>query len=287
MNENEAQTIDVTPPAEEVVVQETQQAEVPPWEQNKVEAPAPQQSNDTANKKQDGLNKRFSELTAQRRAAEERARVIEDQNRQLLDLLSKGRTQSDAGNVDKSEGQPQLEQFDSYEKYQGAIARWEAKQVYAAERKAEQERIQKEQSEAKHRELVQTQHQRVLEHQSKLNSISEEAEKKFPDFHEVAFASDVQITPLMGEAILESDKPDELLYHLGKHKEEALRISKLSPSKQLLELGKLEVSLSKVKSAAPPPIDPLTGKNASSDLPSSNDDMETWIAKRNRQLGRK
>jgi hypothetical protein len=51
-------------------------------------------------------------------------------------------------------------------------------------------------------------------------------------------------------------------------------------------MGRLETKLQKTKSLAPAPIDPVSGSNNSSSSPSEKDDMKTWIAKRNKQLGK-
>lgn len=79
-------------------------------------------------------------------------------------------------------------------------------------------------------------------------------------------------------------------YYLGTHIDEAQRITKLPPYKQLIEVGKLAHKLSlepsKPKpSKAPAPISPLSGAaNADPNTPGPNDDTATWIKKRNAQL---
>jgi len=114
--------------------------------------------------------------------------------------------------------------------------------------------------------------------------------KKYPDFFEKVFNQSpdvVPITPIIGEAILESDIGQDVAYYLGTHPAEAQRLAKLSPTAALREFGKIEASLSKPQSSAPKPITPINGKQAPSDDPLESDDMATYIAKRNRQLGRK
>lgn len=284
----------VTQPAEEVVTQS--QAEVPPWEQKTTETPATQEQSKEATtpneqeeqrKVRGGFQRRIDELVRERE--HERA-----EKQKLLDVLAKQagqqpQPQQPAGES-KTEQAPTLEQFDSYEKYLAAHARWEAKAVFEEQRKADQARAEKEQAEAKQRETVEQQKRRVAEQSATLNKLTVEAEKKYPDFAEKVFdySGDLPISETIIEVALEAGATGmDVLYHLGTHHEEAQRIAKLSPAAQAREFGKLEVSLSKQTSGAPAPISPVAGKKASTDLPSSSDDMGSWIAKRNRQLGRK
>jgi hypothetical protein len=80
---------------------------------------------------------------------------------------------------------------------------------------------------------------------------------------------------------------EEIAYYLGKNKAEARRIAGLTPVAMIREIGKLEVTLKAAsKSNAPAPINPLTGRKAGNDRHSPDDDMKTFIAKRNKELGR-
>lgn len=282
----------VTPPAQEVVTQP--QADTPPWAQ-KTEKPATQEGTPatTPNNEQEeqrkargGFQRRIDELVREREY--ERA-----QNQRLMDMLAKQSGQQQPQqpqSSEKADTAPTLEQFDSYEKYLAAFAKWEARQVYQELTKADREKAEKEAQEARQRQSVE-QHQRaIVEQQQTLNKLSVEAEKKYPDFAERVFdtSGDLPISTVVATAALEAGAAGmDVLYYLGTHHEEAQRIAKLSPTAQLREFGKLEVSLSKQQSSAPAPINPVGGKKVTSDNPSSEDDMKTWIAKRNRQLGRK
>ena len=120
--------------------------------------------------------------------------------------------------------------------------------------------------------------------------------EKYEDFDEVVFDDSVKITPVMRDAIFELDEPEtqtEVAYYLGKNPKEALRISRLSPMRQVAEIGKLEVKLTsqpapqKRASAAPAPISPVGGASTQSDEIQQTEDFESFLKKRNKQLGRK
>lgn len=96
----------------------------------------------------------------------------------------------------------------------------------------------------------------------------DEWRSKHSDFDDVIGADDVSITEDMVIAMSEADDPGAIAYHLGKNKNEASRIAKLSPIRQGREIGKLEAKLSaepvkptKKTTQAPAPIDPVGGKS--------------------------
>lgn len=120
--------------------------------------------------------------------------------------------------------------------------------------------------------------------------------EKYEDFEEVVGSDDVKITVAMRDAIFALDDQElqaEVSYYLGKNPKEAARIAKLPPVRQIAEIGKLEVKVSsqptptKRPSAAPAPIAPVGGSNTNTNTLTGNESMKDFIAKRNRQLGRK
>jgi hypothetical protein len=114
--------------------------------------------------------------------------------------------------------------------------------------------------------------QKALE--AKRETIFAKAEKD-AGFDREDFLESTPVTSVMAEAILESDLADKIVKHLYSNQEEAERISNLSPARQAVEIGKLEVKLSSPapvkKSGAPAPITPIAAKTAS--LNDYRDDM--------------
>lgn len=271
----------VTPPPEQddAAADESadqQQAESESSDDDQVEEEKP--------KRENGINKRIRELVEERN--QERAER-QKLTQQLADAL-KGKEpqqpqmQKPDAKVDEV---PKVDNFERYEDYLGAMMEYKANQLF----KAKQQEAYQAQQQAEHQRLVQEQHQRVVEQQSKLNSLTQEGEKKYPDFYEKVFPGQgkaVPISEIVGQALLESENSVDLMYYLSTNRAEAERIAKLSPARQLVELGKLETSLPKIQqSKAPAPIKSVVGKRTTAtDVPRDDDDMDTWAMKEQARL---
>jgi hypothetical protein len=95
-----------------------------------------------------------------------------------------------------------------------------------------------------------------------------------PDYEDVVGGSDLELHNLGMQYLVESEAGPQLAYHLAKNPEDVARLKKLTPTKLLAELGKLEAKLEKPAapnkaaaadsqvSRAPAPIQPLEGKTA-------------------------
>lgn len=93
--------------------------------------------------------------------------------------------------------------------------------------------------------------------------------------------------PTFINAVLELKDPSKVFHALGKDPDETARILALSPTRQVIELARLEEKMNKPKpvviSKAPAPITPVGGA-AKSD-PDLNDEdlpMEQWVAQRDK-----
>jgi len=105
--------------------------------------------------------------------------------------------------------------------------------------------------------------------EAKRDNIFAEAAKG-GDFDADDFLESTVVTPVMAEAILESDAAPKVVKFLYNNPEEAERIAELSPARQAVEIGKLEAKLSAApapakKSGAPAPITPVGGNKSKSD----------------------
>lgn len=176
------------------------------------------------------------------------------------------------------EGKPRLEDFDyDPNKHAEAVEQW-------AKKEATKE------FEAKQRSEAQTQlNQRLMSSwQEKLAA----AEDKIEDLDERV--SNIRPNSAVEVAIMDAENGPEIANYLLKHPAEDKRLSALPPWSQVREIGKLEAKLlsetpkPKAPSKAPAPITPLTGAaTQATEVPSEKDDYKTWLAKRNKQLGRK
>lgn len=107
--------------------------------------------------------------------------------------------------------------------------------------------------------------------------------EKIVGFDRDAF-DELPITATMAGALIESDIAAQLMAHMASDPDEVERIAALSPARQAVEIGKLEVKLSAAKpktTNAPAPITPVgtRGKPSTSSLPSDEDDIATWMRK--------
>jgi predicted RNase H-like nuclease (RuvC/YqgF family) len=168
-----------------------------------------------------------------------------------------------------------IEDFDyDYEKYAEARAKQAEKsavELYEANRRSNEE--------------TQSTKRLLTEWESKV----EKASDKYDDFDEVVGELNPR-SPII-KAIMQADNGEDVAYYLATHFEEAKKIAALDQVSAIRAIGKLEAKLlatprkPETPSRAPEPIAPLNGKSSvSSDEPSDNDDMETWIRKRSKQV---
>jgi hypothetical protein len=173
------------------------------------------------------------------------------------------------------EGEPKLEQFDyDPEKYAAAKAEY-AKTQAAKDFEARQKAEAGKQSQQK---LLSAWEEKV-----------ERGADKYDDFNEIV--GDLRPVNALVEAIMDAENGEDVAYHLGKNPKEAKRIAELPLVSQIREIGKLEAKLlskpekPQAPSKAPAPITPLTGAaSVPSDQPSEQDDMATWMRKRQKQV---
>jgi hypothetical protein len=230
-------------------------------------------------KKLGGVAKRINELTAQRHEAERRAEAAEKREQQVRDMLDRQlqpKKPEPAPEPQKATTEPKLDQFATYEEYVAAVADYRVEQRF---QRLEQERQAEEA--VKQKAEVQTGFQQK----------ASEFKAQTPDFEEVAYNPSLPITDVMADALNYAEKGPQLLYHLGKHPEEAQRIAELSvrsPVAAAIELGKLEERLSlpqpRTTTQAPPPIRPLSGGSGSAIVDPDKMTTNEWRQWREEQL---
>lgn len=203
--------------------------------------------------KQRGVQKRIDRLTREKYEAKAKADVLEQMIQQ--------RPQQ----ANSQDGKPKLSEFKEPEAYIEALTDWKMEQHNQKAQAGE----------------VQAKQQTFEQKREKLLSDAE----SLGDFDRDDFSENVKVTPVMAEAILDSDTGAKLLVHLNANPEEASRIANLSPARQAAEIGKLEAKLSSAPkvSKAPSPITPLgaNGNTSTSKDPArmSNEEYRAWRSK--------
>ncbi|MDQ2987424.1 MAG: hypothetical protein M3R13_12035 [Armatimonadota bacterium] len=193
--------------------------------------------------KESRRSERFGEERARREAAERE-----------LDRIRGERTQP------QPVGDPQPKDFADYESWMRAMVKHEIAQG------SKQAQTETQEQQRQRQAFDQAAYAR-----SKLNG-SDELE----DFDDVVFAPDVPFSQAMAAAIVESDSPRKVAYHLATNKDEAHRIAQLPPTQQIREIAKLESKLSapSTPTKTPAPIVPSGTKTTVTKEPSSMSDKE-------------
>lgn len=170
-----------------------------------------------------------------------------------------------------TETAPKPEQFENWDEYYRAQARWEAKEVIRKELEAER-------SKSKEQQLRDEQKRLVSDFQNRAKEFSKTA----PDFHEVV--SDLEVSDSLKQAIMESDNGPQLIYALAKDQDELDELNGLSYGQIARRLGRMEAKLESPKAdvkttKAPPPIKPVgnSAKGTYDPYNSKGDDYEAYL----------
>jgi hypothetical protein len=195
----------------------------------------------------------------ERARARDAAKIAEAQTEARMLREQLDRLQAKVAPVQDAE--PQRESFDSLEDYHRALARHEARQeaskIVEGQRKVQTEQERQARANASDAAVAKT-----------WESSESAFKKEATDYDEVVGEFISAELPSLDQsakrAILESDIGPKLLYHMAKNPDEAERIARLSPVRQVIEIGKMEERVSPVKqsSKAPPPVSGVKGSSA-------------------------
>jgi hypothetical protein len=229
------------------------------------------------------IQKRIGELTKKFRTAErerdfERAKRVETEAK-LNELLSKIPTTA----------RPVKTDFENEEDYIEALTDWKIdSKLKASQNKEAVEAATKDEKET------------VLATYTALDDVMEKGKEKYSDFNDLAFATDLVLSPEVVNLSLDTEYPEDVLYYLVSNPEESERISSLSDVKAAKEIGKIEVKLTgekavdveskkptaptKKQSKAPAPISPVVTTGAVDKDPASMSAKEyrAWREKKNK-----
>jgi hypothetical protein len=234
----------------------------------------------TEEKKQNPkLEKRFSELTKQRKEAEARA---EEAEKRLAAI--EGKQAQPAQAQPESVQKPTPDNYKDAFEYAEALSQWSAEQALL---KREQEVKQKE-FEAQKQKVIQTWQQKL-----------EATIAELPDYEDMVASSNVKVNDTVRDAILESDVGPRILYELASDDDIAEKLSTMSTASALKLIGKLEAKFEKTeepvkaekktvaaKSKAPEPIRPLRSTGGVADVGMDGNDMSYQQWKAARQAGK-
>lgn len=205
--------------------------------------------------KKPGVHQRIDELTKEKYEARREAETL----RKELEAVKAAKAPNPARVPAQANTRPTLEQYDfDTEAHADAVEKWASEKASRA-------------IEAKQQEAAQA----VVK--AKFEARIADLEKAEPGAWAAAVAAPINVTPAMLEVISTSDKGPQIAVFLSRNLEEADRISKLSPYAAAAAIGRIEASLSAVRSPdpksatrAPAPVTTLSG---SPSVRKSYDDM--------------
>ncbi len=208
--------------------------------------------------------------------------------------LSKGEKAPEKKAEDQA---PKLDDFNSYEEWVRASARWEAR----AEVRAAQIEKEKTEETSKIKEIFDAHNARIAE-----------ARAKYEDYDEVVSSAntpwgednraDIAASQAFQVALFETDNGEEILYYLGQNHEEMDKFAGLSPAKVAMRVGVLSDRVAALldkdekgeeveeeekpveKKKPVTPIRPIGGGSTKSSVPLDKMDMEAY--KKARRAGR-
>ena len=176
--------------------------------------------------------------------------------------------------------QPRPEQFDNDAEYLAAMA------AYNVRKQDTEEAAQRLNSEY---EAVQSDDEKTFGEQ--MDDFLSDGAKKYTDFATKLKRKPQEggpnITPVMAEALIESDMGVDVAYYLATNVKEAEKIAKLPPVAQARAIWELESKVQDQRkpavSKAPPPVKPVRGSSGNT-KPVSEMSMAEYAAYRNRQI---
>jgi hypothetical protein len=231
----------------------------------------------TEEKKQNPkLEKRFSELTRQRKEVEAKVKELEER-------LAAKESIREPQPAPESNQKPSPDNYKDAFEYAEALAQWSAEQALA---KRELEIKQKE-AEAKRETVIKTWQQKL-----------EATKAELPDYEVMVASSSVKVNDTVRDAIVESDVGPRILYELASNDELAEKLSDMTTASALKLIGKLEAQFEKTdapvaekktvaaKSKAPEPIRPLRSTGGVADVVTDGNDLSYQQWKAARQAGK-
>lgn len=235
----ETETPKPEPTQEAAVTEEVEAIEKGGHEAEQTEETATSDGDDaTAKPKNKGVGKRINELTREKHdAIRERDYWREQAMRTQQGSAPAQQEAPQAQAAEQDAGEPRLEDFDF-----DPAAFNRAHYQWMREQERQQESTQARLTTLRERETA--------------------FEAEHPDYREVVFAPHVPITQDMAQAMLGTDNPPAIAYHLAQNLDEAAAIAKLPPIQQAIAIGRIEAQLSATASAPPPPTPPKKTTNA-------------------------
>lgn len=244
-------------------------------------------------RRRNGVQKRFDELTRARAEADRRADMLLEQNRQLTERVLRGEKPSQQQPpAQPADNRPTEDQYPGdYRAFLRAEAQWEAKQaaseVIRQDRETREREAQTQREQQQHEQQV-AQVATVLDDFGKRTA---EHAKANPDYWEATSALDhIEVGPhnaAMVQTLLARPDSAKILHGFALNPGEAERIAALPPALQGAAVGEFAAAINRSPrpSTAPAPGRAVSGmRPPSSGAPASSsmDDYASWRSRQSR-----
>lgn len=208
-----------------------------------------------------GVQRRIDRAVREKYEAQARAKMLEERLAALEQQVRPSSPKTD-------DSEPTIDKFDNFDQYVSAKAKWIAKQELQSTLAEREKQTAAERESAARQKTVESWTAKVAK-----------ATADLPDFEDVIASSDVPMTEVMQQAIMESDIGPKVAYFLATNPEEALKIANMPPVRAVAALGRLEERLENQKpvvkpTSAPPPIEPVGTRAAVRKDPGKMSDAE-------------
>jgi hypothetical protein len=195
------------------------------------------------------LERRFSEITKQREAAREEARLEREQRERLetrvKELEGRVTPQAQAPQDDVGE-EPTPDQFSDMYEYAKALAEYTADKKMAERDQQDLNRKAAAEQEVKFKAWA-----------DRVNA----AKSNLPDFDDMVQSSEVRVSDPVRDAIIESEHGPQILYYLAENTEIAQKLAGMSLVSAVREIGKIEARYERDAKATVPDVKPVVGKS--------------------------
>lgn len=195
------------------------------------------------------LERRFSEITKQREAAREEARLEREQRERLetrvKELEGRVNPQAQAPQDDIGE-EPTPDQFSDMYEYAKALAEYTADKKMAERDQQDLNRKAAAEQEVKFKAWA-----------DRVNA----AKSNLPDFDDMVQSSEVRVSDPVRDAIIESEHGPQILYYLAENTEFAQKLAGMSLVSAVREIGKIEARYERDAKASVPDVKPVVGKS--------------------------
>ena len=201
---------------------------------------------------------------------------LRTENAELLARLRPPSEESTEAELEKIVGKrPQEEDFKGdYLAYERAVTAYEVHKRIASQQVSVDRQRASERAAERRGALIQ-------DHSDRMDELRETTK----DFEEVMRkASDIKVSPVVEDLILESDESARVTYYLAKHPNEAARLNAMTERQAAKAIGAIEERLSrpaepKKQTTAPKPIVPVKGRGSTPFNPATAS-MDQYVAKR-------